>query len=66
MNTDRELARSALIAILGELVDPKYAKDPIRAEAELKKAVRATWKHRFHYPPFIGPYMAKWESEAKP
>ncbi len=69
MNTDRELVRSILKEQLGTLVDPKYSPNPVKAEAELKKAVEVvfkTGKHLMeHLPEYAEPYVKKWTAEKK-
>lgn len=65
VNADRHLARSMLTEILGELKDPSLSPNPVAAEEALKKAVRACWKQREHFPSWIHGYIERWKADGK-
>lgn len=58
--------RVALGRIYGDLTNPDYCKDPDKAEARLKDAVRQIYpEHKGGFPAWVQAFIKKWEADKR-
>lgn len=64
MNENEKKARAALVTHYGQLINPKYAPNPAKAEELLKEAVRRCWSFRADFPEWVKGYVKRWAEQA--
>lgn len=64
MSPGEQRVREILSKSYGDLIDPKYAPKPEKAEAQLRSAVREIYReHGQHLPEWVKGYVKRWSAQ---